>query len=353
MTENPATGRLLHRSAVVCAELLVVAAALWVLARVLATLAVVVIPVALALLLAALLAPAVTWLARHHVPRALATAVVLVGGVAAVGAVLWFVVKTVVDSLPDLRTQLGGSYQELRGWLGSVGVRPEQLDQVATQAREWVAANQQSLATGAWNAFATLGSVLTGLALAIFVLVFVLYDGERIWRFLSLPFRGSARRRVDAAGKRAFHDLTAFMFALIIVSAVDAVGIGIGLWVTGVPLVVPLATLVFLGGFVPMIGAFVTGLLAALVALVAEGPFTALLVVLIVIAVQQLEGNVLEPMITSRAVRLHPVAVILAIAVGVQQAGVIGALLAVPALSTIRAITATLLETEQAPGPAC
>ncbi|TNC21311.1 AI-2E family transporter [Amycolatopsis alkalitolerans] len=345
MSETPAGGQtLLYRTAVVCGQLLVVAAALWVLTRILAQLTAVVIPVAVALLLAALLEPMVTWLTRHRLPRSLATAIVLLGGLAAVGSLVWFVITTVAAAVPSLRTQLAESYGQLRGWLatGPLGLRPEHLDQLIAEARQWVTRNQQDLISGAWGAFSTAGSVLTGVALAIFVLVFVCYDGARIWRFLVSPFPARARMRVDAAGKRAFHDLTAFMYALITVSAVDAVGIGLGLWGTRVPLVIPLATLVFLGGFVPMIGAFVSGLLAALVALVANGPFTALIVTLIVIGVQQLEGNVLEPLITSNAVKLHPLAVIIAIAIGVQQAGIIGALLAVPALTTVRAVTSTL-----------
>jgi putative heme transporter len=132
------------------------------------------------------------------------------------------------------------------------------------------------------------------------------------------------------------------------VALIDAVGIGIGLWATGVPLVIPLAALVFLGAFVPLIGAFVTGLLAVLVALVSQGPLIALIVAGIVVGVQQLEGNVFEPLLTSNAVKLHPVAVILAVTVGVSQAGIIGALLAVPVFTTVRAIFTTVRDLSEA-----
>jgi predicted PurR-regulated permease PerM len=342
------TPDLLRRSAIVCGQLLVVLVTLWVLLRVVTALTVVVIPLAIALLLAALFAPLVAWLSRRGLPRAAATAVVLLGGLAAVGGLLWFVIRAIVTGLPDLRTRLNDSYTQLRDWLstGPLGLSGDELDRMLTQGRDWVSRNQQNLVSGAFGVFSTLGAVLAGLAMALFILIFFVHDGRRMWNSLLRPVPERARDKAERAGARAFHDLGAFVRATIAVALIDAVGIGLGLWITGVPLVIPLAALVFLGAFVPLVGAFVSGLAAALVALVSQGPLIALIVVAIVIVVQQLEGNVLEPLITSNAVKLHPVAVLLAVAIGVTQAGIAGALLAVPLLTTIRAIVSTYLPTQ-------
>ncbi len=189
------------------------------------------------------------------------------------------------------------------------------------QGRDWVSRNQAGLVSGVWGVLSTTGTVLAGLALVLFLLIFFVYDGERLWRGLLRPLPQPNRERAVEAGARAFHDLTAYVRTTMIVAFIDAVGIGIGLWVTGVPLVLPLAGLVFLGAFVPVIGAFVTGIVAVLVALVSKGLVVALIVAGVVIAVQQLEGNVFEPLLMSRAVSLHPVAVILGVAIGAELAG--------------------------------
>jgi predicted PurR-regulated permease PerM len=335
---------MLGRTAQVCLQLLVIAAALWLLGQVLAQLSVVVIPFGIALLLAGLFGPPTTWLARKGLPRSLAMAIVLLAGLAAVGGLVYFIVSAVTSGLPGLRTQVGQSLGQLQIWLsnGPLGLHSEQVDSLVAEVRSWVGRNSRQLVSGAWGVFSTVGSVLAGLALSIFILIFLIHDGRRLWTAVISPLPDSVRATVDRAGTRSFTDLIAFVRATVAVAAIDAVGIGIGLWIVGVPLVIPLATLVFLGAFVPLVGAFVSGLLAVLVALVAEGPIAALIVVAIVVGVQQLEGNVLEPLLMSNAVRLHPVAVILAVAVGVNQAGIAGALLAVPLLTTVRAIAETL-----------
>jgi putative heme transporter len=169
----------------------------------------------------------------------------------------------------------------------------------------------------------------------LFVLIFLMYDGAGIWNFLlgAVPHR--TRQRIDVAGRRGLAALVSYVRATVAVATVDAVGIGIGLWAVGVPLVIPLATLVFLGAFVPIVGAVVAGGAAVLVALVANGPIPALIVLGVVILVQQLEGHVLQPFLLGRAVKLHPVAVVLAIAAGVVTAGIVGALLSVPLLAVL------------------
>lgn len=343
---------MLGRAALLCLQLLLIAAALWLLGRVLAQLSVVVIPLGIALLLAGLFAPPAGWLARRGLPRPLATVIVLLAGLAAVGGLVFFIVTAISSGLPGLQVQVGQSVGQLQTWLtnGPLNLKPSQVDSLLAEVRDWSGRNSRQLVSGAWGVFSTAGSVLAGLALSIFILIFLVLDGRRLWTDVISPLPDSIRTTVDQAGSRSFKDLIGFVRATVAVAAIDAVGIGIGLWIVGVPLVIPLAALVFLGAFVPLIGAFVSGLLAVLVALVAKGPVAALIVVAIVIGVQQLEGNVLEPLLMSNAVRLHPVAVILVVAIGVNQAGIAGALLAVPLLTTLRATAATVLDNRQGRG---
>jgi putative heme transporter len=330
----------LRRVALTCLYFLIIAAALWVLGQVVSRLFVVVVPVAVALLLASLFAPAVTWLASHRVPRGLATTAVLLGGLAAIGGLIYFMVATLIDGLPDLGTRLDESYRQLRDWLtnGPAGLTAEQLDRMLNELKDWATRNRSQLASGALGVLTTAGTLLAGLVFVIFLLIFFLHEGSRMWRGTTTLLPEPSRTRVRQGGERAFHDLTAYVRTTLLVALIDAAGIGLGLWVTGVPLVLPLSALVFFGAFVPIVGAFVTGLVAVLIALVSKGFIIALIVAGVVIAVQQLEGNVLEPLLMSKSVRLHPVAVLIAITVGVELAGIVGALFAVPLLATVRAM---------------
>jgi predicted PurR-regulated permease PerM len=337
------------RIALRCVQFLVIAATVWVAGQVLSRLAFVAVPVAIAILVAALFVPGVNLLRARGMPRPLAATVVLLLGIAALGTLVTLVVTSVVDGLPDLGARLNESVNELRDWLTTVGLRPEQLDDMVKEGKEWVSRNRSGLVSGVWGVLSTAGAVLAGLALVLFLLIFFVYDGDRLWRgaVRSLPRRH--RERVLDAGRRAFRDLTSYVRTTLIVALIDAVGIGLGLWLTGVPLVLPLAGLVFLGAFVPVIGAFVTGIVAVLVALVTQGLVVALIVVGVVIAVQQLEGNVLEPLLMSHSVRLHPVVVILGLAIGAELAGVVGALLAVPVMLTVRSVAAPFFAEDESP----
>ncbi|GAB3445346.1 AI-2E family transporter [Actinophytocola sediminis] len=320
--------------------------AVWVAGQVLGRLAFVTVSVAIAILLAALFVPGVRFLVGRGMHRALATVIVLLAGLACVGGLVTFMVGSVVAGLPDLQRRLTESYDQLRGWLAGFGVSGQQLDRMLGDAQNWVSENRSNLMSGVWGVVSTAGTVLAGLVLALFLLIFFVYDGERLWRGLLRPCPPGTRERIATAGDRAFRDLTSFVRTTLVVASIDAVGIGLGLWITGVPLVLPLAGLVFLGAFVPLIGAFVSGLVAVLVALVTQGPVIALVVVGIVVLVQQLEGNLLEPLLMSHSVSLHPVAVIIGVSVGAELAGVVGALLAVPVMATVRAAAAPALPPE-------
>jgi predicted PurR-regulated permease PerM len=318
-------------------RLLVVAAALYVIGVVFSYLAEVVIPIAIALLLAALLAPAVRSLHARGVPRGLATALVMVGGLAAIGGLLSFVVMTFIQGAPALGAQLITSIDAVINWLtnGPLHLSEQQLRNLQDGVLAALTANQQNLTTGAITTATTIGKLVAEILLTVFTLVFFLTGGLQIWQFLLRGVPSGVRTRVDVAGRRGLAALVSYVRATMVVAVVDAVAVGIGLAVLGVPLAVPLAALVFLGAFIPIIGAAVAGAVAVLIALVANGPISALIVVAILIGVAQLEGHVLQPLLLGRAVKLHPLAVAIAIATGLVLAGIPGALLAVPLLAVL------------------
>ena len=331
--------RALRVGAAVGWRLLVVVAALYVVGTVVAYLAALVVPVAIALLLAALLSPAVHRLVDARVPRALATGLVMVGGLALLSGVLVFVVRTFVEGVPDLLVQLSSSVDTIVTWLtdGPLGLREEQLRGFQQQLFATLSANQAAITAGALTTAATIGEVLTEVLLVLFTLIFFLHSGAGIWEFLLRAVPERVRTRTDVAGRRGLAALVSYVRATAVVATVDAVAIGVALALLRVPLAVPLAALVFLGAFVPIIGAVIAGGVAVLIAFVANGIVSALVVLAVVIAVMQLEGHVLQPWLLGRAVKLHPLAVVLAIAAGLLVGGIAGALLAVPLLAVLNA----------------
>jgi predicted PurR-regulated permease PerM len=324
---------------------LVVVAALYVVGVIFGRLAALVVPLAIALLLAALLTPAVGFLMARRVPRGLATALVLVGGLVVLGGLLTFVIMTFVNGLPDLAAQLARSIDTVSGWLvsGPLQLSETQLRDFADRIVKTLQDNQSGITSSAITTAATVGETLAEMLLVLFSLAFFLYDGPRIWQFLLRVVPRAPRRRVDVAGRRSLAALVSYVRATGAVAVVDALGIGIGLAVLRVPLAVPLAALVFICAFIPIFGAVVAGAVAVLIALVANGPVTALIVLIVVIAVNQLESHVLQPFLLGRAVKLHPLAVVLAIAAGLLVAGIAGALLAVPLLAVLNSAMRSLL----------
>ncbi|GAA1030595.1 AI-2E family transporter [Virgisporangium ochraceum] len=310
-------------------------AAGYLLLRLLGGLRVVVIPVVVALLLAALFEPAAAWLRRRGVNRSLAAGMVLISGLLVVGGGLGLIAQTFVSQFDDLAAQVGDGVDEVRTWLaqGPLHLSQQQLDDGLERLQKSVTDNQGALTSGAVSTATTLGEVLAGFFVVLFTLFFFLRDGGQIWRFLCRLLPGPAQVPMARAGHYSWHTLVSYVRATVLVAFVDAVGIGIGLAALGVPLALPLAALVFLGAFIPVVGATVSGAVAVLVALVTVGPVKALILLAVVVAVQQLEGHVLQPLIMGRAVALHPLAVILAIATGVVTAGIVGGLVAVPLLA--------------------
>jgi predicted PurR-regulated permease PerM len=311
--------------------------AAYLLIRLITLLHVVVIPVVVAVLLAALFQPLAAWLSRRGMNRSLAAGLVLVSALVLVFGGLGLIVQTFIAQLDNLTDQVTQGIAEVQAWLaqGPLRISEDQINQAIAQARTAVTENQGALTSGALGAATTVGEMVAGFFLVLFTLFFFLRDGGQIWTFLCrlLPF--PARVPVARAGHYSWHTLVSYVHATVLVAFVDAVGIGIGLAVLRVPLALPLAALVFLGAFIPVVGATITGAVAVLVALVTRGPVTALIILGVVIAVQQLEGHVLQPLIMGRAVALHPLAVILAIAAGVVVAGIVGGLVAVPLLAVL------------------
>jgi predicted PurR-regulated permease PerM len=347
--------RVLRVSAALSWRFVVVIAALYIVSTVVGFLAAILIPVAIALLLAALLSPAVSQLTQLKVPRGLAAGLVLVGGIAVVGGVLTFVITEFSRGLPDLQTQVSASLESIQQWLkdGPAHLSDVQLRQYVDRVVATIKENQAEITSGALTTAATVGEILTGLLLALFTLIFFLHDGDGIWRFVVRAVPADVRARADVAGRRGFASLVSYVRATAAVAVVDAVGVGIGLWIVGVPLVVPLSALVFLGAFIPIIGAVLTGAVAVLIALVANGPVAALVVLGVLIGVMQLESHVLQPLLLGRAVKLHPLAVVLAITAGLVVGGIAGALLAVPLLAVLNSgIRSLLSESDAVADPA-
>jgi predicted PurR-regulated permease PerM len=337
--------RLIRVSAAVSWRLLVVIGAIGVIVWIAGYLGIVVFPVAIALLLSALFAPVVDRLHRWHVPRGLATAIALVGGLVVVGGVLTFVINEFSNGLPALATQVNRSIGTISSWLenGPLHLSQKQLQTVLSKFISSLGANTDALTSGALTTAATVGEVLAGMLLTLFTTIFFLHDGAAIWTFVIKIVPADIRDRVNVAGKRGFSSLVSYVRATAEVAIVDAVGIGVGIAIVGVPLAAPLGALVFLAAFVPIVGAVIAGAVAVLVALVAKGLLASLIVLLIVIAVMQLESHILQPWLLGRAVRLHPLAVVLTIATGLAVGGIAGGLLAVPLLAVLNAGVRSLL----------
>lgn len=331
-------------------RLLVILAAIVALLWLLNRLQMIAVPVALAVILTALLLPAVDWLDRRGAPRGGAVALILLTGFALFGGILSFVVSQFVSGLPGLTEQITRSIDNATRWLidGPAHLSRDQIDRAGDAAVKALRDNQEKLTSGALSTAATITEIVTGALLMLFTLIFLLYGGRNIYAYLTRIVPAHTRDRVRDAGRAGFGSLIGYVRATFLVALVDAVGIGAGLAIMGIPLALPLASLVFLGAFIPLVGAVITGFLAVVVALLAKGFIYALITLGLIIAVQQLEAHVLQPLVMGRAVSIHPLAIVLAISAGAVLGGIIGALLAVPALAFLNSAIRVLA----APNPA-
>ena len=333
-------------------RLIVVIAGFYVLLYAAAYVAVVVVPVIVALLLAALLQPGAAALVRRGWPDGLAATTMLLVGLAVVAGIITLVVERFTAGFGDLASQVSQGLGEVQSFVvRTFPITRNQLEDAVTQAQDFLVGNQEQLATGAITTATTVGEVFTGIVLALFTLFFFLKDGRSIWLWLVGLFPRDSRAYLDEAARRSWRTLISYVRATVAVALVDAVGIGIGLAVLGVPLVIPLAALVFLGAFIPIIGSFLAGSVAVLVALVSVGPIKALIALGVVVAVMQLEGHVLQPLLLGRAVHVHPLAVVLAIAAGLLIGGIFGALIAVPTVACVNVAGTYLSRRHEGPRP--
>ena len=291
---------------------------------------VVTVPLAIALLISALATPLVHAMRRVGIPRGLSAGVVMVLGIAMVALLLTFVGQQVVQGASDLADSTVEGLDRVREWLrtGPLGISQSQLDSYIQQTQK--AISDRADLGRVTQVGTALGHVVAGFFVVLFSTYFFMADGDRIWAWLVRIAPRAARERVDASGRVAWVSLTQFVRATVLVALVDAIGVMIVAALLGVPFVMAIGVLVFLGAFVPMVGATVAGTVAVLVALVDQGPWTALLMLGGVILVQQIEGHVLQPFLMGRFVSLHPLGVIVAIGCGVLVAGITGALVAVP-----------------------
>lgn len=319
-------GALATRSVQTLAVLAVVALAVFVVVR----LSVVGIPVLLAVIVASAISPGVRWMRRHGVPATAATWVALIAIVLVLGGVIALVVQAVLGQWDDLVDSAGDGMGAVQAFVDGLpfAVSLPDLDQVTQWARDLVASS--GFRSGALAGFSATADVLTGFGVFVVVLFFFLKDGRAIWEFLLRPFHGEAYERGVRAGLEAAASFGSYLRGTTIVAAADAIGIGIGLIVLQVPLALPLAVIVFVTAFIPIVGATLAGILAALVALVANGLLPAVIVIVIVIVVNQLEGNLLQPVVMGRTLKLHPLVILIALTVGATLGGVLGAIIAVP-----------------------
>lgn len=306
---------------------------LWLLSHV----SLLVIPLMIAALLAGLLMPVVRLLKRWQVPNGLATGLTMVAFLAVIAGLLLLVGRTMARGMMSLWQQALTGISQVQHWLstGPLHLTNQDVDRYVDGALQQLQSNSDTILSGAVSWGSTLGHFAAGLLLALFSLVFFLLEGERIWSFVVRLMPRQARAATDGAGRKGWVSLVNYVRVQLFVAFIDAVGIGVGAAILGVPLAFPLGGLVFIGSFIPVIGALVTGALAVLLALVANGWVNALIMLAVVLLVQQAESHILQPLVMGRAVSLHPLAVVLAVAGGSLIAGIAGALFAVPVLAVL------------------
>ncbi|MFT4189396.1 MAG: AI-2E family transporter [Aeromicrobium sp.] len=310
------------------------------------------VPLTVALLGTALMVGMVDWLERHGVHRLLATIMVLVTVVIALAGLLLLVGQQLSTQADELRVSVVDGIGELRDWAqdGPLGLSDRDLNRYLEEAQDMVAGTgREAVVDQAAAVGLTLARFVTGTFIALFASVFFLFEGSRIWAWTVMLFPGDAREKVNSSGSRAWDSLTNFVRATVLVALADATGIAVGAWLLGVPLTFAIGVLVFLGAFIPIVGAFCSGMVAVLVALVAQGPWTALFMLLVVIGVQQVESHVLQPFLMGKFVAVHPLAIITAIIAGVTVSGVVGALVAVPLVACLNGVVRHLAEAAGTP----
>ena len=337
LRREAAVGRATARLATASLRFLLIAAAAVVLGLLLSQFWVVVLPVLLGLLLATVFWPPVRFLRGRGAPPALAAAAVLLTGVLLLAALVAVLAPQVTGQAQEIADQVTAGLEDLQGLVTGppLNLGQDAVGGAVDNLVNELQANAQNIAGRVLSGAVAAGSLLLTGLLALVLCFFFLKDGPKFLPWIGGLSGPRAAPHISAVAQRGWATLSGFIKAQAAVGLVDALAIGIGLAVLGVPLAVPLAVLIFFGAFIPIIGAVVTGALAALIALVTNGPTSALIVIALVLAVQQLEGNVLQPILVGRTLDLHPAVVILAVTAGGTLAGITGAFLAVPVVAVV------------------
>jgi len=311
---------------------LVIAGAVYVVTYALVHLRVIVLPIIVAVLASTLLVPLVRWLKRHRVPDALAAALAMLAAALVLAAILTAIAPSLASQFGDLQTQAENGVRQASDQLAEppFNLSEREVRDRVDQALKQLRSNSGPLARGLGSGAVLVGEVLTGLIVAVLLCFFLLKDGEEMWAWVLRLVREPSREDAHAVGTRVYTALAGYVRGIAMVGLVDGILVAIALLIIGVPLVVPLAIVTFFAAFVPLIGAFVAGLLAVLVALVSGGVGDALLVLGAIVLVQQVEGHLLYPLLMSRAVHLHPAVIVVSLAAGGILAGIVGVFLAVP-----------------------
>lgn len=312
-------------------------AAIWLLGRIVLIL----VALAIAGLLTTLLRPLHNAFVRLKLPRVIAAMASIVVMLAVVVGILYLVGNEIVQGFAEMADQIMAGIYDLIDWADQTAqqlgfeVSAEEFNQAIEEVIGWIQQNQDAIMSSAVGFGSVATNITVGVILVLFTLIFFLADGRRIWDFLVLFTPSKHRPAIHGAGRRGWTAVGTYMRVQVFVAFVDAVGIGVGAWILDVPLALPIAVLVFFGGFIPIVGAVATGAVAVLLAWVAHDFLTALMMLGVVLLVQQVESNVLQPIVMGRAVRLHPLAVVIAVTAGTTLLGIAGALFAVPVLAFI------------------
>ncbi|MGO2747633.1 AI-2E family transporter [Microbacterium sp.] len=325
-------------------RLLLIAAAAGVIIWVVIQLKLLVIPLLVGILITALLWPAFEWMLRHRFPRWLAIVISLLGTVAIVSGLVTLVSWQISLEWDDVQEKTVTAVDQFRHYLtdGPLHLTEQQIQNYLDQGWELIQQQASLLWSGALAIGTTFGHVGIGAVLTLFILICLLADGGGIWGWTTKIFPRAARPAVDASARNGWRTVVNYAKTQLLVATIDAIGIGVGAFLLGVPLAIPVAVLVFLGAFIPIVGAVATGTIAVFLALVYNDPWNAFWMLIVIIAVQQIEGHILQPILMGSAVKVHPLAVVLVVAGGSMIAGIPGALFAVPLAAFVNVVAVTL-----------
>jgi putative heme transporter len=299
-----------------------------------------VFPIIIALMLATIVAPAAGWLTKQGVPKGLASFMVILGGLLALVGLVVVVAPLVTGELDEVGSSFKEGADRTFRYLaeGPFDLSEQEIDRFIDQASEQISRSRAQIASGVVAGAIKLIEVIAGILLTIVLLFFFVRDGDRMYGWIESQFRNKNRRHAHEIGLRSWAVLRAYVRGIAIIALFDGAVMGVTLLVIGAPLVVPLALITFFGAFFPIVGAVVAGTVAALVTLVTSGLTDALIVTAVTIVINQLEGDILQPLVMGKSLNLHPVAILVALTAGGILAGVPGAFLSVP----VAAVAATV-----------